>query len=148
MTSSAPVSSTRPPAARPATRPADPTPDTSITLVSGSLSRQAKRRRLPSGDSLISLELTSRCGPGPAESIPVVWPDAPAWADALGAGDRVVVVGRVRRRFFRAGGTTASRTEVVAERVVPEGRRSRVRSAIDLARRRLAALDDRDPPTT
>jgi single-strand DNA-binding protein len=119
------------------------TPDTSVTLVSGSLSSPAERRRLPSGDSLVTIELTSRCGPGPAESVPVVWLDAPAWADSLAAGDRVVVVGRVRRRFFQAGGTRASRTEVVAERVVPEGKRARVRSAVDLARRRVASLDDR-----
>src|SRR5512143_4180829 len=113
MTTSAPASTTRPPSGRPPARPADPAIDTSVTLVSGSLSRAAERRRLPSGDSLILLELTSRCGPGPAESVPVVWPEAPAWGDALAAGDRVVVVGRVRRRFFRAGGATASRTEVV-----------------------------------
>ena len=29
------------------------------------------------------------------------------------------MVGRVRRRFFRAGGVTQSRTEVVADEVVP-----------------------------
>jgi len=123
-----------------------PTPyDTSITLVSGALSRAAERRDLKSGDSIVNLELTSRCGPGPAESVPVVWPDAPAWADALAAGDRVVVVGRVRRRFFRAGGTTASRTEVLAERVVPERKRARVRAAVQLAQRRLEASDEAAP---
>jgi single-strand DNA-binding protein len=116
--------------------------DTSITLVTGALSRAAERRDLTSGDSIVNLELTSRCGPGPAESVPIVWPDAPAWADALAAGDRVVVVGRVRRRFFRAGGATASRTEVVAERVVPEGRRARVRAAFELAQRRIERSDD------
>lgn len=119
--------------------------DTSITLVSGSLSRPAERRDLTSGDSLVNLELTSRCGPGPAESVPVVWPDAPAWADALVAGDRVVVVGRVRRRFFRAGGATASRTEVLAERVVPERKRARVRAAVELVQRRIERADDPQP---
>jgi len=29
-----------------------------------------------------------------------------------------VVIGHVRRRFFRAGGVTASRTEIVADKVV------------------------------
>jgi single-strand DNA-binding protein len=116
--------------------------DTSITVVSGSLSRAAERRDLKSGDTVVNLELTSRCGPGLAESVPVVWPDAPVWADALATGDRVVVVGRVRRRFFRAGGTTASRTEVLAERVVPESKRARVRAAVELAQRRLERSDD------
>ena len=54
----------------------------------------------------------------------MVWPTAPAWADAS-PRRRVVVVGRVRRRFFRAGGATASRTEVVADRVVPARQRAR-----------------------
>jgi single-strand DNA-binding protein len=139
MSTTAPASTTRPPVIRPAAL------DTSITLVTGSLSRPAERRDLPSGDSLVNLELTTRCRSGPAESVPVVWPDAPTWADRLAAGDRVVVIGRVRRRFFQAGGGTASRTEVVAERVVPEGRRARVRSAIELVRRHLAVLDDGAP---
>jgi single-strand DNA-binding protein len=143
MTTTAPATAARP--TRLPSRPADAAPDTSITLITGALSRPAERRELPSGDSLVTLELTSRCGPGSAESVPVVWPEAPAWADTLATGDRVVVVGRVRRRFFRAGGATASRTEVVAERVVPEAKRARVRAAVDLARRRLAPLDDRSP---
>jgi hypothetical protein len=128
-----------------APNPATP-PDISVALVSGALSRPAERRELPSGDSLVVLELTSRGGSGPAESVPVVWPAAPSWADALTTGDRVVVVGRVRRRFFQARGTTASRTEVVAERVVPEQKRARVRSATELVRRRLDALGGGEAP--
>ena len=44
------------------------------------------------------------------------------------AGADVVVLGSVRRRFFRAGGATQSRTEVVAEKVVaaPGPRRRRL----------------------
>jgi hypothetical protein len=45
------------------------------------------------------------------------------------------VVGRVRRRFYRAGGATASRTELVAERVAPV--RQRVRSMQLTARARV-----------
>ena len=40
-------------------------------------------------------------------------------ARRLHAGAEVIVVGHVRRRFFRAGGTTQSRTEVVVERLSP-----------------------------
>ena len=39
----------------------------------------------------------------------------------------MLVVGRVRRRFYRAGGSTQSRTEVVASAVVPLRRRAAVR---------------------
>jgi len=33
--------------------------------------------------------------------------------------DGLVVVGAVRRRFYRAGGATVSRTDVLADAVVP-----------------------------
>jgi single-strand DNA-binding protein len=39
-------------------------------------------------------------------------------APNLADGDAVTVVGAVRRRFFRSGGTTQSRTEVVASTAV------------------------------
>jgi single-strand DNA-binding protein len=65
-----------------------------------------------------------------AESVPVAWFDPPAAASGLVAGDEVVVVGRVRRRFFRAGGATASRTEVVAAKVVPARSAAKVRAAL------------------
>ncbi|MGH9115019.1 MAG: hypothetical protein ACRDWW_04235 [Acidimicrobiales bacterium] len=62
--------------------------------------------------------------------MPVAWFDAPAWATALDAATPVVVVGRVRRRFFRAGGVTQSRTEVVASRVVRATAASRVKAVL------------------
>ena len=50
----------------------------------------------------------------------------------------VVVVGTVRRRFFRAGGATQSRTEVLADKVV---RASRTRAAQKLVESVVALLD-------
>lgn len=95
--------------------------------VAGRLSRPAEQRVLPSGGSLVSLEVTVPRAAGPNETVPVSWADAPAWSVTLDVGQEVLVVGRVRRRFFRAGGATQSRTEVVAHRVVrlPAGRRAR-----------------------
>ena len=46
----------------------------------------------------------------------------PAGSKTLEPGDEIVVVGRVRRRFFRAGGATASRVELEAD-VVARGPR-------------------------
>ncbi len=46
----------------------------------------------------------------------------------LVSGADVAVVGRVERRFFRSGGITQSRTELIAERVVPARRTQTVRS--------------------
>jgi hypothetical protein len=59
-------------------------------------------------------------------------------ADAWEAGEELVVVGRVRRRFFRAGAGTVSRTEVLASAVVPARRRAAATRAVARA---LAEVD-------
>ena len=89
-----------------------------VVILRGLLSRPPARRTLPSGDELVTYEVTVARSEGPDESVPVVWFGAPASAVDLDAGDAVVAVGRVRRRFYRAGGSTQSRTEVVADGVV------------------------------
>jgi single-strand DNA-binding protein len=66
--------------------------------------------------TVVNLDVRVEAGDGPADSVPAVWSDPPAWAATLDAGVGLVIVGRIRRRFFRAGGTTQSRTEVVVER--------------------------------
>jgi hypothetical protein len=48
-------------------------------------------------------------------SVPVSVLDPPAWVEGLDAGDDVVILGSVRRRFFRSAGATASRVEIEAE---------------------------------
>jgi single-strand DNA-binding protein len=93
---------------------------------------------LPSGDRLVSFEVTVD-GPQRCETVPVVWFGAPARAASFESDDSVVVVGRVRRRFFRAGGVTASRTEVVAEVVLPASHGKRVAAALGDAASRLEA---------
>ena len=50
------------------------------------------------------------------------------------------MLGRTRRRFFRAGPDTASRTEIVAERVVPLRQRARCATALADAAQRLATI--------
>lgn len=96
-----------------------------LVVLRGTLSRPPEARDLRSGDLLVTYEVTvaGRDG-GPATSVPVVWfaPPAGAAAADLPADEEVVVVGRVRRRFFQAGGSTQSRTEVVADRVLPARR--------------------------
>jgi hypothetical protein len=49
-------------------------------------------------------------------------------------------VGRVVRRFFHAGGSVQSRTEVVADVVVPRRQTRRARQALARAAEDLAAL--------
>lgn len=96
-------------------------------VVEGRLSRPASERELPSGTRLLSLEVTVPNEEGPAETMPVAWFDAPAAASSWAVDTEVLVVGRVRRRFFHAGGSTQSRTEVVAEKVSPKPAKSRRR---------------------
>jgi len=112
-----------------------------LVVLEGVLARPARDVELPSGSRLLSLEVSVRRPDGRAEPVPVAWPDAPAWATALDQGSEVVVLGRVRRRFFRAGGTTQSRTEVVAERMVRSASRTRVRAILAEATANLARLD-------
>jgi single-strand DNA-binding protein len=93
-----------------------------ITVLHGTLSSEPRHRLLPSGDELISYEVSTELADGVA-SVPVVWL-RPRRPPAVATGDAVVVIGHVRRRFFRAAGGAASRTEVVASTVLkPDSRR-------------------------
>ncbi len=110
-----------------------------IAVVRGTLSRAPEVRALPSGDEVASLEVTvaPHEAQDRAESVPVSVADPPGWLRDLEPGDEVAVLGRVRRRFFKAGPSTQSRTEVVAERVVPAGQRRRVDALLSAAETRL-----------
>lgn len=108
-----------------------------ISVVRGFLSRSPDERILPSGDRMVSLEVSVRRPNHPTESVPVSWPDAPKNVSMLEPGTEVLVLGRVRRRFFRAAGFTQSRTEVVAESVVPVRHPKKVRTVLDRAVQRL-----------
>ena len=147
--SSSPTRSSQPapPTSAPTSPPPEvPPPGTNVVVLRGVLSRDPERRELPSGDLLAALEVTIRPeaadagGARPrAESVPVAWFDPPAALARMAAGDEVVVVGRVRRRFFRTGAATLSRTEVVAERVVLARSAAKVASALARLGPRLGA---------
>lgn len=106
-----------------------------IVVLQGRLSRDPEARELPSGDRLLALEVTvaAESVGERADSVPVVWFDAPASATRLLAGTEVVVSGRARRRFFRSGGSTQSRTEVVAHRVLAATQRRRAHALLEEA---------------
>jgi single-strand DNA-binding protein len=117
-----------------------------VVFLQGVLARPAQDVVLPSGDRLLALEVTVRRPDGPAEPVPVQWGEAPAWASTLDAGTEVAVLGRVRRRFFRAGGITQSRTEVVATKVVRTTGRARVRALAEEAISALRPAQAGGPP--
>jgi len=110
-----------------------------VVVIRGRLSRPAELRELPSGEQVVQLDVTIPRPGDRAESAPVVWYNAPASASHLDVDNEVVVLGRVKRRFFRAGGATQSRTEVVADRVIPARRAASVRTALAAAVERLAS---------
>ena len=108
-----------------------------VVVVQGVLGRAPELRDLPSGSRLVLLEVSTEHPSGRAV-VPVAWLDPPHPVE-LEAGTEVVVTGHVRRRFFRAGGSTQSRTEVVADHVVPARARARARRAVEQA---LGAVTD------
>ena len=83
-------------------------------IVRGTMSSEPEFRVLASGTSLATLQLTTRPADGHAIRVPISITEPPAWLATAVAGDEVLVVGVVRRRFFRAGSATASRVEVEA----------------------------------
>ena len=104
-----------------------------VVVLVGQLSSEPTVRELPSGSVLMSFELTTQvpramaapAGTKPSTrrgeadatvsiSVPLVWFDPPKKV-TVGAGDQVTAVGFVRRRFYRTGTVTQSRTEVVVQ---------------------------------
>lgn len=102
-----------------------------VVVLIGVLSSDPVIRQLPSGDQLCTLQLTTEvAGQTSRTSVPVavVGGDGPPrWT----AGDRLVVVGTVHRRFFRGAAGTASSTEVQAISVLPQRATKRVARALD-----------------
>jgi single-strand DNA-binding protein len=103
---------------------------TNLTVLVGTLTAAPELRPLPSGAVVTTLQVTVHRDDAPDESVPVAWLDAPTPVATWEVGDEVLVTGRTVRRFFRAGGSTQSRTEVVATAVVPTRRAAAVRKAL------------------
>jgi hypothetical protein len=112
-----------------------------VVVIRGTLSSTPAARTLTSGSELLSLEVTTVVEGGTA-TVPVAWFDPPASGAAFASGDEVVVRGIVKRRFFRAGASTQSRTEVVAAEVVPASRRRQVERLLAHVANQLTGADD------
>jgi single-strand DNA-binding protein len=110
----------------------------SVVFVRGVVTRDPDIRTLADGATLASFDLTVDVEGSPRTSVPVALPLDAKHLDPPLAGDEVVVLGEVRRRFFRAGGSTQSRTEVMAEQLVPATDRRRVRRLLTSVSERLA----------
>lgn len=110
-----------------------------LVVLAGTVTNDPTRRMLRSGVEVMNFDINTPLGDERA-SVPLAWYH-PSTASSFVAGDDVVVIGTVRRRFFRIGGQTQSRTEVVVDRIVPARRTKSVRSAVAAAAARLTPTD-------
>lgn len=97
-----------------------------VAVVRGIVSSPPRSRELPSGDTITNVEVTTPLASG-SVSVPTVVRDGRV--DVV-AGDEVVVIGHVARRFFRVGGGTQSRTEVVAAHIIKTTKTKTVERAL------------------
>jgi hypothetical protein len=102
-----------------------------IVVLTGVVTRAATSRLL-AGRPVVELDVAAAPASGERTAVNVVWPDGEA-AAAPEPGAEVVIAGYVRRRFFRAGGSTVRSTEVVATGLVPAADRRRARRLVDRA---------------
>ncbi|MDQ1533955.1 MAG: single-strand DNA-binding protein [Actinomycetota bacterium] len=100
-----------------------------LAVVRGEVSSPPEVRVLPSEAVLVQLQVTTRLESETLSTPIAVW-NPPAWVEELEPGTEIVVVGRIRRRFFRAAGATASRVELEADVVARATDRRRVRAAL------------------
>jgi hypothetical protein len=111
-----------------------------VVAIRGVCSSPAEVRVLPSEQVLAQLQVTTRVD-GKGVSVPVAVLDPASWVEELDAGDEVIVVGHVKRRFYRASGTTASRVEIAADYVAKGGDRRRRQRARRRVESELEALE-------
>jgi Single-strand binding protein family len=118
-------------------------PAVNLAVLCGPCSGPAEVRVLESGSRLATFAL--RCPAGAAAddratSVPVTVWEPPTWVETLAAGDVVVVVGRMRRRFYQRPGGVGSRVDVEADLVGRARDRRRIDAALRKADEALGAL--------
>jgi len=107
-------------------------------VIVGDLVTTPESRTLPSGGQLISFSLTVRLDGVASTSVPMVWYDPPSRTSRWRAGEAIVAAGSVVRRFYQAGGSVGSRTEVT----VSHAHQARFKAARQIVVREVAALQD------
>ena len=118
-----------------------------LAVIWGTCSAPPEIRTLESGSRVASVAVRTpahatpghrgRASSTTATSVPVTVWDPPAWVETLDAGDVVVVVGSVRRRFFATRtGARGAKAEVEAATIA----KATDRQLEQASRRALAAL--------
>jgi len=98
-----------------------------IVILVGEVTSPQVVRTLSNGSVASSFDLATATAEGRL-SVPV---SLHGESDIAVVGALVCVVGSVRRRFFRAGGSVTSRTEVIASSVIPMRRKAQIRKALE-----------------
>lgn len=116
---------------------------TNVVVLRGTVRSEPIVRELASGSIVAQFDVATTIlddARSHTASVPVAWthPTDAALA-SVAEGSIVVVIGTVRRRFFRVGGATQSRTEVVADVVLPARRRTHVAKTLRGLAERLAS---------
>jgi hypothetical protein len=109
-----------------------------IVILMGEVTSPPVSRELPSGSVVSTFDIATVTDSGRV-SVPV---SLEGETDIAVVGAEVCIVGLVRRRFFRSGSSVTSRTEVVADAVIPMRRRAQVRKAVGKATSNLLAFLD------
>ncbi len=107
-----------------------------MAVAVGTVTREPEVRLLADGSTIVELDVKVVEEGGVTSTVPVSWPGGVV---RFGAGDDVVVVGRVRRRFWNAGGGPTSRTDLLADVVVPAHPAKRATGALAAAVERVGA---------
>jgi single-strand DNA-binding protein len=124
----------------------DTTVDRRVNLgvLCGPCSAAPEVRVLGSGTRLATLAIRCPAGSpadGRATSVPVTVWNPPAWIDTLEAGEPVVAVGRLRRRFYQRPGGVGSRVDLEAAYIGRARNRRRIDTALRRALEVLEALE-------
>ena len=118
----------------------DDLPAVNLSVVCGPCSVAPEIRLLESGTRLATLAIRCPTVDDRATSVPVTVWDPPAWVEALEPGEAVVVVGRLRRRFYQRPGGVGARVDIEADLIGRARERRRLDAAVRKAETALDAL--------
>ena len=103
-----------------------------IVVLQGTLSKEPLERTLPSGANVMSWDVATETEAG-RRTVPVQWDEPSKRVCAYSEGDEVIVLGEIRRRFYRAGGSTSASTEVLGAEVAKPSQKATVARMLDRA---------------
>jgi hypothetical protein len=109
-----------------------------VVVLMGEVTSAPVSRELSSGVVVSTFDVATVTESGRV-SVPI---SLEGETDVAVVGAEICVIGIVRRRFFRTGPSVTSRTEVVAEAVIPMRRRAQVRKAVGKATANLLVFLD------